>query len=205
MKSLLVIVIAVSTVIFVTPAFAATSSEVLAKPSLMPGSPFYFVENIREQLTLFFTLDPAKKIEKMANFAQRRLAEADTLIKSGQVESGKQQLSKYLNEYQKAIADSGKLPKTSEIQTTLENLINNTSSELTAISSSYNTLPEADRKNLNEAFAVVTKTQSNLVGSAPIDLKAGLVNKLEAARKTLLQSPFGKSDLKAIIPSKVID
>lgn len=185
-------------------AFAATNSELLTKPSLMPGSPFYFVENIREKLDLFFTLDAAKKVEKMANFAQRRLAEANAFIQSGQVDAAKQQLAKYFDEYGQTLVASGKLPKQSDVQTSLENLVNNTSSELVALSHAYESLPETQRKSLDEAFAVVTTTQTNLANSAPSDLKAGLLKKIESARSQLVNGPLGKSGLNTIIPTKVI-
>ena len=64
-------------------------------PGLTPDSPFYFLEEIIEKISIFFTFNDLKKAEKYINLAAERLAEAKAVLEKGKLELTKETLTRY--------------------------------------------------------------------------------------------------------------
>jgi len=69
----------------------------LPGPHVMPDSPFYFLKLAYEKVVLFLTFNLAKKAERYKIFAQKRLYEAQQMVKEGKQDlaNKQQELYKY--------------------------------------------------------------------------------------------------------------
>jgi len=168
----------------------------------MPGSPLYFLKGVKEQVELFFTLKPEKKVEVLSVQAERRLAEARRLIEENQLEASKIQLDRYQETYQLAFQKALELNSDGAKNTALENLANNTNQELITLTSVYENVPEVVKENLKEVIATVSSTQNKLVEITPEGIRSGILNKIESERQNIIVAK--SADIKNILPLKVV-
>jgi hypothetical protein len=84
-----------------TGAFAAASSETetLPDPGVTPDSPFYFMDQWGQQISLVFTFNAGNKVQKALNYAEERLAEAHIMAKQNKVQA----MERAANEYQNCL------------------------------------------------------------------------------------------------------
>lgn len=80
---------------------SATETLNVASPTVLPGSPFYFLKEVGRNIQTALTMDPVKKAELKLKFANEKLAEADKVSEAGDSAS----ISKALDNYEKGIED----------------------------------------------------------------------------------------------------
>ncbi len=64
-------------------ALAATGSDSLPNPGLTPDSPFYFLEEWMNSISMFFTFSKDAKAQKALSIADEKLAEAKKMAEKG--------------------------------------------------------------------------------------------------------------------------
>ncbi len=64
-------------------AMAATSSDSLPNPGLTPDSPFYFLEEWMDSISMFFSFSKDAKAQKALSIANEKLAEAKAMAEKG--------------------------------------------------------------------------------------------------------------------------
>jgi hypothetical protein len=112
-----------------TGAFAAEAAETESLPEagMAPDSPFYFMERWGEQISLAFTFNAEKKVQKALRYAEERLAEAEAMAEQNKVRA----MERAANEYQNCLEIA-----TQNMEKTMVKG-NNTSEQLTAMMSKH--------------------------------------------------------------------
>ena len=67
---------------------------------LLPGSPFYPLERVTENIQIAFTFDPVKREELRLGFASERMSEAKTLMEEGKTEAASLAFDDYRDIFQ---------------------------------------------------------------------------------------------------------
>ncbi|HEX3015586.1 MAG TPA: DUF5667 domain-containing protein [Desulfobacteria bacterium] len=65
------------------------------EPGILPGSPFYWLENLVQKLELALTFGPENKAKLSENQALQKLADAEALVQQGNQQQAQQALSEY--------------------------------------------------------------------------------------------------------------
>lgn len=199
MKKLTIVLFALSIVFSTSNAWAADG---LYTPSVLPNSPFYFFKSWKESVELFFTLSSEKKVEVLATQAGRRLAESYALLEKNLPNSARAQILKYGETYNHALAVASNIKNESARNTVLENLSNNTGSELRVMAKIYDAAPEGIKKDVAEMLGTVSKTQGEIVKSTPVNIRTGILKKIEAGRAEVVRQSSGSA--KTFIPTKIL-
>jgi len=82
------------------------NQENLPPAGLTPDSPFYFLDEWGEKISLFFTFSPEKKVEKALSYAEEKLAEAQVMAeknKTRAIERLTERYREYLSEAENRI------------------------------------------------------------------------------------------------------
>jgi len=165
------------------------------KPGVLPTSPWYQLKMVKERVELFFNLSSEKKVETLSIQAGRRLAEARYLIGVDpvKVQTG---LTAYAETYAKAFTEANKIKTLSGQQTAFENLANNTGEELKTLESVYTEAQDETTKSaLTNLISTVSKNQTDLIKSVAVEVKGGIVKKIEDGRV---------AGIKTLVPSKIL-
>ncbi len=73
----------ISLLVFTALSVAAQEQDLgVGEQTIVPGSPFYFLKQIRRRLQEAFTFDPVKKLELRERFSSEKLAEIEKLIEA---------------------------------------------------------------------------------------------------------------------------
>lgn len=197
----------IAIVLFTLLIGVSTSSRVMAAddlytPSLLPGTPFYFLKNWKESIELFFTLNPEKKVEVLSTQAGRRLAETYTLLTKNMPGTARENLPRYEEAYTKAFIAINNIKNEAAKTTVLENLANNTGLEMRMLAKIYDSASDSLKKDVSQMLGTVSKTQENIVKSTPTNIRRGILKKIEDGRTEVIQQSSGSSRL--LIPSRVL-
>jgi hypothetical protein len=197
-KKLITGIIILAAVLTLKPALAATG---FYTPDLLPSSPIYFLKTWKESLELFFTLDKEKKVETLAIQAERRLAEAKSLLDKNLPIAAKAAVARYQDTYNLALGKVSGLGSMSKKSTALENLSNNTNFELRVVADLYDSAPNNVKEDIATLVAAVSKTQSEIVNTASSEIRAGIIKKIEDGREEILTE---NTSVKSILPVRVL-
>ncbi len=95
-----------------------------AAAGILPDSPLYLAERLKEKISLTFTFDQKAKAEKLFNYAEERLAEAEALLTKQKPKLTEETLGRYENflirgqdALQKAEASGEQVAQLKELQT----------------------------------------------------------------------------------------
>jgi hypothetical protein len=91
-------------------------TEVKTSP-LLPGDFFYFLEEMTEKIQLALTFNDIEKAKLLAQFAQERITEAESLLAKGEEELAKEVLEKALEQQELAMDTYETQQKTDNKQT----------------------------------------------------------------------------------------
>lgn len=199
MKKLVIFVFGVLVAFSSSSALAASD---LYTPSLLPGTPFYFLKNWKESVELFFTLNPEKKAEVLSTQAGRRLAETYALLAKNMPNTARENLPRYEEAYTKAFTAINNIKNDAARTTVLENLSNNTGLEMRMLAKIHDSAPEALKKDLSEMLGTVSKTQTEIVKVTPLTVRKGILKKIEDNRSEVISQSSGSA--KVLIPSKIL-
>ncbi|MCP8616257.1 DUF5667 domain-containing protein [Salirhabdus salicampi] len=143
-----------------------TEDEVTESPGLLPDNFFYFVKVATEKIQLALTFDDVKQAQLLAEFAEKRVAEANALIEKGNTELAAESLAKALESQELALDYSDRATDekvadspTSDVKRSLEDKITkNTSALLLAMEKVENPKArEALAKNVEKSFERMSK------------------------------------------------
>lgn len=149
-------------------ALAQTTTQGTIKVGIDPDSVFYFLENWKEQIQLFFTFNLEKKAEQYLKLSEERLAEYQRMLDKGKDEIAAKVLAKYEDQLGRALEKAKQLENKNE-----------------------DSIKEKGRAIIDSIFKHVEVLQNNLE-KASEEAKRGLENALEAAKKSL--EKFKNSD-----------
>lgn len=93
------------------PAPETPEREIVIEPSLLPDSPLYFLELLKEKVILWFTFRVEKEINRTLKFAELRMAEYRSMIEKGKTEAAQKVLSRYEDHVNAVLAKVEKLKK----------------------------------------------------------------------------------------------
>lgn len=78
--------------------------ESIAKPGIMPDSPFYFLDSIGESIGMFFAFSSEAKIQKALDYAEEKLAEGEFMIKNPKaLEKANARYEKYMKKVEERV------------------------------------------------------------------------------------------------------
>ena len=150
---------------------------------------------------MFFTLDKEKKVETLAIQAERRLAEAKSLLDKNLPIAAKAAVARYQDTYNLALGKVSGLGSMSKKSTALENLSNNTNFELRVVADLYDSAPNNVKEDIATLVAAVSKTKSEIVNTASSEIRAGIIKKIEDGREEILTE---NTSVKSILPVRVL-
>ncbi|MEK7611538.1 MAG: DUF5667 domain-containing protein [Patescibacteria group bacterium] len=95
-----------------------------ASPGVLPDSPFYLIERLKQKIVLTLTFDQKAKAEKLFNYAEERLAEAEAMLTKQNPKLAEETLGRYVSfllrgqdALQKAEAAGARVAALKELQT----------------------------------------------------------------------------------------
>jgi len=140
-------------------ALAKTTTSETTKFGIEPDSVFYFLENWKEQIQLFFTFDLEKKAEQYQKLAEERLAEYQRMLDKGKDEIAAKVLAKYEKQLGQALETAKKLKEkgVESAQEKLNNVFSNVSKHIEVLQDNLSKAPEAAKKGLQNALDAAQK------------------------------------------------
>lgn len=79
----------------------AEDLDIKEAPKILPDSPLYGFKKLGRKISLTFTFDPAKKVEKQLDYANKKLIEAKALIEKEGAENAGDAIEKVAEDFQK--------------------------------------------------------------------------------------------------------
>ena len=123
-KILSVVLISGFLLIGTTPVSFAQGQWLNGSPGVLPDSPLYLLERLKEKIILTITFDQKAKAEKLFNYAEERLAEAEALLTKQNPKLAEETIGRYesflvrgQDSLQKAEAAGEKVAGLKELQT----------------------------------------------------------------------------------------
>ncbi|KAB2337285.1 hypothetical protein F7731_06635 [Cytobacillus depressus] len=168
--------------------------EDVKKPSLLPGSFFYFAKITLEKVKLALTLDQEKEAKLLAEFASERLAEAEALLVDSKEEEALKVIEKAIENLTKAEkeANDNKNDTTNEEPTKEDSEKDEQNSEQKAVTEEE---PSKDKVNVKEKVTVENSDDElqQLISQNIIALKAAMEKVKNPVAKAALQKNIEKS------------
>ena len=155
-------------------AFSVPASALAAtNPGIKPGNFFYFFDTAFEQINLFFTFSPEKKVEKALVYADERLAEAEAVAGDNNVEAVKTAITNYESNIALAAEKSKEVQDKEKAESLFTLIADNTSKNQEVLSAVLIKVPEeakeaitraieASRKGQEEATQQITELKSEI-------------------------------------------
>jgi|GEM_PF-3435652 hypothetical protein len=153
--------------LLIVASFLFGSASVLAqteenvKVGIEPDSAFYFLENWKEKIQLFFTFDLEKKVEQYTKLSEERLAEYQRMLDKGKDEIAAKVLIKYEDQLSRALENAKKIQE------------------------KENDLTKDRVKDVSDNIAKHIVILQNNLANAKDSAKQGLQNAIEAAKKVI--------------------
>lgn len=140
---------------------ALAQTEENTKVGIEPDSVFYFLENWKEKIQLFFTFDLEKKVEQYTKLSEERLAEYQRMLDKGKDEIAAKVLVKYEDQLNRALENAKKIQE-KEADSTKDRV-----------------------KDVSDNIAKHIFVLQNNLANAKDSAKQGLQNAIEAAKKVI--------------------
>lgn len=180
MKSYQNFLISIILIFAIIPVFTLGQSVLdLPKPGLTPNSPFYFIDTLFEKISLTFTFNVEKKIQKAIRYSEEKLAEIKIMIEENKTESIEKATSRYqkvLNsanqKSQEAEGENGNTGETS-------GLIVETEAKYQIVLENF--LEEASEQNQSTIQAIIETSKTNqdqILENIPEDKKIEIIDKI---------------------------
>ncbi len=140
---------------------ALAQEEDLPEPGLLPDSPFYFLKSWTEDIGTFFVFDDAKKAERLAELAQKRIAEAKALAKKGKPEKAEIALERYEKHIEKSVERVERIKERNQERAAqiAEKIALQTENDFDILEDNLNEAPEKIRKAILELRESTTENQ----------------------------------------------
>jgi len=128
-------------------------------PGVKPGSFFYFFDTTFEQVSLFFTFSPEKKVEKALAYANERLAEVEALSEEQNPNAVKTAISNYESSIALAAEKSKEVQDKEKAENLFTLIADNTSKNQEVLSAVLIKVPEEAREAITQAIEASKKGQ----------------------------------------------
>ena len=164
MKKLLLILILAVFLFFTANVFAqeeeATNStnilqaeEELIGPGLLPNHPLYFLKSLSEGIGNFFTFGQVNQAQRAMMLAEKRLAEANTLIAQGKNELAQRTMERYQERFTNAFAFAQKAKEAGQnTDEVMAKIAENTLRHQAVLSRVYEQVPEEAKGAIEQAM-----------------------------------------------------
>jgi len=162
--SILVILFTVYSLWFIAPSIQAQAlpptleeaADALIKElpqvKLLPGQALYFLKTIKEKIEIFTTFGAPNKAKLFLKFAEKRLAEYQTLRAQGKEELAQRALEMYTQQLDQAIKKLTEAEKQESLEEMADELIQTTEKHLKILIALYEKVPEPARKGIDRAL-----------------------------------------------------
>lgn len=138
---------------------APFSASAATNPGVKPGSFFYFFDTAFERVNLFFTFNPEKKARKALEYADERLAEAETLTESKDSSMVKAVMENYTANIVLAAEKSKEVKDQQASENLFSTIADNTSKNQEVLSSVLVKVPEEAKDAILKAIEASKKEQ----------------------------------------------
>lgn len=173
-------------ILFAGGAFAKTDS--LPAPGILPGSPFYFLKSLSENIGTFFTFGDGNKANRYADLAETRLAEAKALIEDGKLDIAENAIGKYKEHLDLALAkaEEGKANglDTDEV---LAKVYEATLKHQAVLAEVYEKVPDQAKPAIERAMEAGMRGHEEAIKAVSGEKRQEVVDKVEEKRQQVEQ------------------
>lgn len=147
--------------------FLLSPSFCFAAPGagITSGSPFYFIDIFFEKVDVFFTFNPAKKIQKYLSHAEERIAELKALALKKELSKPNEirvATENYKNNIASAVKNIKDIKQEEETKKILKIISENLASNQTALSEMYDNAPNEVGEILKESISSDVEIQDQI-------------------------------------------
>ncbi len=155
MKNTLLFVPVLALVLVAGPVSA--DSDVLVDPGTLPGSPFYFLDRLVEQIGTLLTVDKVARIERKIMLAEERFSEAHALSgEQGKSDRAHETFKKYQDDVDGAVADAKAAKEEGEESSKIDEILAKLAEESVrhqaVLAEVYAKVPEQAREAIERAM-----------------------------------------------------
>src|SRR3989344_8099356 len=179
-------------VVFSLPASASAATSAGVKP----GSFFYFFDTTFEQISLFFTFSPEKKVEKALAYADERLAEVEAIAEEQNSNAVKTAITNYESNIALAAKKSKEVQDKGKAENLLTLIANNASKNQEVLSAVLIKVPDEAKEAITQAIEASRKGQEEATRQIA-DLKSEverLKNEVAELKKEKIESQTSESE-----------
>lgn len=140
----------------------------LPKPGITPDSPFYFIDKVGDDISIFFSFSDEAKIKKQLEISQERLAEAQQMQVEGNVNAVAEAVGEYNKNVKEAALNVAEAAKTGEnFSEALNNLLTTTNSvSQIVLSKVYLQVPEQAKSAIQSAMRAAEGDMNGAIKAA---------------------------------------
>lgn len=180
-------------IIFITAFLLTLPSQALAsKGKISPDSRFYFVQNLFEDIRLFFTFSKEKKVDYLLDLADRRVEEIqdNTDLKQKKINSI---TNRYTNHFKKMERITEKL-KQKKQEGAVEKIKEANLSQQETLAKVYEKVPDAGRLGVQNAQENSAKNTAAIIEKVKGEEAAkAFQNQLKQIKQVIMQAPLQPS------------
>jgi len=130
----------------------------LPSVGITPDSRFYFLQEWKEQIQLFFTFGAKNKAKQYLHLVDVRLAEYQKMLDKGKTEIAQKVLNKYEKQLNHAISKIQELEnKGSDVKDLSQKISTNTLKHIGILEENLQKVPESGKEGIKKALDAITK------------------------------------------------
>jgi gas vesicle protein len=159
MKKIISLLVIASFLIGGASALAQTTTQETIKVGIEPDSVFYFLENWKEQIQLFFTFNLEKKAEQYQKLAEERLAEYQRMLDKGKNEIAAKVLAKYEDQLGRALENAKKFQakQKDSVKDKIKEISDNVAKHIEVLQNNLLNAKESAKEGLQNAIEAAQK------------------------------------------------
>lgn len=140
-------------------ALAQTTTEETIKVGIEPDSVFYFLENWKEQIQLFFTFNLEKKAEQYLKLSEERLAEYQRMLDKGKNDIAAKVLVKYEDQLGHALENAKKFQakQKDSVKDKIKEISDNVAKHIEVLQNNLLNAKESVKEGLQNAIEAAQK------------------------------------------------
>ena len=155
MKTFLIALALISSVVLVSPASASAATNAGVKP----GSFWYGFDMAFEKINLFFTFNSENKVRKALEYADERLAEAEAVAQNNNTDAVKTAITNYENNIAFATEKSKDVSDKEKAEALLTSIADNTSKHQEILADVLAKVPDEAKEAITRAIEASKKGQ----------------------------------------------
>lgn len=152
--------IIILSILFISLAFTAPmQASAATNAGVKPGSFFYFLDTTFENVGLFFTFNPEKKVQKALEYADERLAEIEVVAEEKNPDAVKTAIANYESNIALATEKSKEVKDKGRAETLFTSIADNSSRNQEVLAAVLIKVPEEAREAITQAIEASRKGQ----------------------------------------------